>query len=313
MYKRIYFLFVLIFLVLVAAIYLHRRSLVELDKSIEFVDHTYGVIGSLNEISGDLKTAQLHIQSFINNTDNHLLANDFVDLITDLNKLKPIVFDKNQKKRLDTLSAKINDWGQLVASTNTIDLLSRDIQNKIQANVTEIQSLIGHCSTRQKELLVERQGFLKATVKSLHRWTIVLIAFAFLLVLFTSFYAYRQIKNRIDLEVLLESILNASQEGIITCKTCREGFKIEDFEILFANSAVKTHLGQESADLIGKSIFYIMPEIQSSGLFAKWVQVVEDGQPDEYEACHKDSRTNEDNWYSIKLVKLGDGVTVTFP
>jgi PAS domain-containing protein len=312
MNKRIYFLFALIFLVLLSAIYLHKRSLSELDKSIEWVDHSYVVIGCLNEISGDLKSAQLHSRTLVNSTENYLIANDFADMITNLNELEPIIKDNIQKQRMDSISIMLKSWRQLLSASNDEEMLTIGFQKRIDKATAEIQILINSGITRQKELLAQRNEFLKSVVRSLHRWTIVLIALAFLLVVFTTLYGYRQLKNRVDLEVLLESVLNASQEGIITCRTCREGFKIEDFEILFANSAVKTHLGQDSADLIGKSILYIMPEIQTSGLFAKWIQVVEDGLPDEYEACHKDYITNKDNWYSIKLVKLGDGVTVTF-
>lgn len=312
MNKRIYLLFALIFLVLLTAIFLHRKSLTELDNSMEWVNHTYEVIGSLNEVSGDLKSAELHMQDFTNNPDNRLVSNDFVDMITDLGKVRPLIADDLQEQRIDSISAIINIWRTMIAGNNPEKLNDPDFHEKVKSIILQIQGAINRCVLHQRDLLNQRQTILKAIVTSLHRWTIILIVLAFLLVIFTSFYGYKQLKNRIDLEVLLESILNASQEGIITCKTCREGFKVEDFEILFANNAVKTHLGLESSDLIGKSIFYIMPEIQTSGLLAKWIQVVEDGLPDEYEACHKDTVTNKENWYSIKLVKLGDGVTVTF-
>src|SRR5689334_17931138 len=132
MYKRIYFLFGLIFLVLLAAIYLHRKSLAELDKSMTYVEHTHEVVEALGEISGDLKSVNLHLAAFITTQDNHLLANDFVDLITDLNQLKPIIFDKNQEQRVDTLSFMINDWKQLLLNADGNELNNATLQNKIK-------------------------------------------------------------------------------------------------------------------------------------------------------------------------------------
>jgi PAS domain S-box-containing protein len=308
MTKRIYFLFALIFLVLFTAVYVHRRSLSELDKSIEWVDHTYQVTGFLNKLKAEVLSAQLHSTS--NPADNHLVTNDFVDMISDLKAVEPLLTDEMQKDCIDTIDRRVSSWRELLAIPNALQ--DSVVSRQITSNISSIEATIDITISKQQQLLGDKNVVIKAIVKSLHRWTIILIALAFALVLFTSYYGYKQLKNRIDLEVLLESILNASQEGIITCKTLREGFKIEDFEILFANNAVNTHLGIESADIIGKSIFYIMPEIQSSGLLAKWIQVVEDGHPDEYEALHKDPITGNENWYSVKLVKLADGVTMTF-
>jgi hypothetical protein len=55
--------------------------------------------------------------------------------------------------------------------------------------------------------------------------------------------------------------------------------KIIDFECLLANEAAKNIVGKKEYDLIGQKLLAILPENLKEGLFEKYVEVVETGEP----------------------------------
>jgi PAS domain-containing protein len=61
-------------------------------------------------------------------------------------------------------------------------------------------------------------------------------------------------RKRRWLEGFLESILNTSQNGIVTYKAVREQGKIVDLKVEFANAAIQNLLGIDPVDAIVKDL-----------------------------------------------------------
>lgn len=114
-----------------------------------------------------------------------------------------------------------------------------------------------------------------------------------------------------DQEEFLRSILNSSFDGIMTFKAVRDQEEhIIDFVWLFANEEACKMVGRSQKDLINKQLLNLLPGNQEAGLFNRYCQVVETGQPQTFEQFYPGEYIYR--WFRISTVKLGDGFTVTF-
>ncbi|MGB3467972.1 MAG: PAS domain-containing protein, partial [Cyclobacteriaceae bacterium] len=112
-------------------------------------------------------------------------------------------------------------------------------------------------------------------------------------------------------EKLLESILGSAINGIMSFKSIRDNDnEITDFEWLFVNDIASKIVSTEKHKLIGKRLLEVMPDNKGTGLFDKYVRVVETGEIDTFEQYYP--HEDEDRWFRISAVKLEDGFTVTF-
>ena len=63
-------------------------------------------------------------------------------------------------------------------------------------------------------------------------------------------------------------------------------------------------------ELVGKKLLEVMPENKEHGLFDKYVEVVNSGEPLTLDINYEDETLN--NWFRIQAVKLEDGLVTTF-
>jgi PAS domain S-box-containing protein len=118
-------------------------------------------------------------------------------------------------------------------------------------------------------------------------------------------------QNSISQANFLKSILDTAMDGIMTFESLRDDSgKIVDFKWIFSNEVAAAIVGKSADQLIGEKLLEIMPANKDSGLFDKYVQVVETGQEISFEQYYVDN--DLDKWFKISAVKLGDGFTVTF-
>jgi len=112
-------------------------------------------------------------------------------------------------------------------------------------------------------------------------------------------------------EGLLKSILDSAFNGIMTFKSVRnEMSEIIDFEWLFVNDIAQEIIDEKSSELLGFRLLDIMPANKETGLFDRYVEVVETGNFDTFEQFYQGEKI--DKWFRISAVKLGDGLTVNF-
>lgn len=111
---------------------------------------------------------------------------------------------------------------------------------------------------------------------------------------------------------LLSSILNSALDGIAAMQAVRDPATgaIEDFRCLVVNPIISKMLGRNRDDLIGKLVFRRFIEHIDPHLFARFVEVVESGDPLD-EDFYYPLDDSDSSWYHYVAVKLGDGFAVT--
>lgn len=112
-------------------------------------------------------------------------------------------------------------------------------------------------------------------------------------------------------EQFLRSILNSSFDGIMTFQSVRnDSGDIIDFEWLFANEEACKMVGKTTDELLGKHLLQLFPGNQNTGLFSRYCEVVNTGEPQAFEQYYPGE--DLDKTFRISAVKLSDGFTVTF-
>jgi len=109
----------------------------------------------------------------------------------------------------------------------------------------------------------------------------------------------------------LASILNNSTDGMAAMEVVRDGVtgEIEDFHYLLVNPIFAKLLGKKQEDFDSKLEQKKLLNQLSSGLFEKFVEVVETGEALEQEFCWESD--SQKKWYDLIAVKLGDGLSIT--
>jgi CheY-like chemotaxis protein len=110
---------------------------------------------------------------------------------------------------------------------------------------------------------------------------------------------------------LLASLLNSSRDGIAAMQAVRDLItgEIEDFRYLLVNPIFAKLLGKKREELTSKSGQKKLLNRLAPGLFEKFVQVVETGEPLEQEFCWETD--TQKKWYDLIAVKFGDGFSIT--
>lgn len=81
--------------------------------------------------------------------------------------------------------------------------------------------------------------------------------------------------------------------------------KIVDFYFRSFNHTAELMTGLKAADVIGRRMLEMFPEVGRSGLFDKWVEVVETGEATRFQSHYDDGTI--DLWYDTQATKWGDG------
>jgi len=112
-------------------------------------------------------------------------------------------------------------------------------------------------------------------------------------------------------QALLDGILRNSKDGIMALEAVREETgEIIDFKWLMTNPAASHLTNRPDRDLVGLRLLEEAPVLRRIGIFDAFKQVVETDTPFQEEKYYADRRIK--GWFDITVVKLGDGVAVTF-
>ncbi|MEO0843538.1 MAG: GGDEF domain-containing protein [Cyanobacteria bacterium J06643_5] len=110
---------------------------------------------------------------------------------------------------------------------------------------------------------------------------------------------------------ILESILNTSLDGIAAMQAVRDSItgEITDFRFLMPNPVIAKFFYSSQEDLIGDYLLNTKIFQDNTSLFNCLVEVVETRKPFNQELYYEIN--NNQNWYQIIAVSLGDGITLT--
>lgn len=109
---------------------------------------------------------------------------------------------------------------------------------------------------------------------------------------------------------LLRGVVNASLDGVMALSGVRDAAGvITDFTIRLVNPAVAAITGAPGATLEGGSLREQLPGNVASGLFARYVAVVESGVAERFEQHYDDGAV--DGWFRFSVAPFEDGVVVS--
>lgn len=86
--------------------------------------------------------------------------------------------------------------------------------------------------------------------------------------------------------------------------------KIVDFRIQYVNANAEDLTGRPRSALVGKKLSHVLPITPESGIFVRYVRVVETGEPLSEELTISDTSIRA-SWVRNQVVKLGDGLAIT--
>ncbi|WP_460984912.1 PAS domain-containing sensor histidine kinase [Spirosoma fluminis] len=108
---------------------------------------------------------------------------------------------------------------------------------------------------------------------------------------------------------LLQGVLNSCQMPIVLFEAIRDQTnQIVDFRYLLQNEANARVVGHPVAQTTTRTMLEVLPNLKTSGVFDRYVSVVESGQPIRFETRLEDNHVN--GWFDISIVKQGDGIVL---
>jgi signal transduction histidine kinase len=278
------------------------------------VNRTQSVISAYEEFSSDMKSAQMMSSELGRKHSNalyELYKNDIESIPEDIETLKGLTKENpSQQKRIDSISLIYDayiSWMNKNKSSGGIV----DSSFNLFLNTLSIQRLIDRGVMEEKVLLSNRKARFMQSATKTNVITVIFIFTSIILIIVIAVSNIYEVQKRAGVESFLESVLNTSQNGIITFQAIREIMEIDDFEVIFANGSVASQLGIQNPDMRGmrlKDVFHFFGF--NNEIFDKFIQVTETGKRDEFEACYETGKSKR--WFKIVLARLNDGFTSTF-
>jgi signal transduction histidine kinase len=313
MRKKTLTAFIISFILLTAVITLNRVTFNSIKEYTGQVDHTREVITTFERLSNHFKSAQIYTPSLDTGSIKNLYnfyKTEADSVSSELNILLQFVKDNKQQadlvKEIDT---KIKSQLTALMQKNTSQMIQSGEAWRLNV-ILSIHQNIRQGIIEENELLAKRKKELNAYTRLNNFLSTAFAVIAVSIIFFTFFNIFFLSKKRNWLEGFLESILDSSKNGIIHYKAVKENGTIVDFKIEFANKAVDLLLGIKSEDIIGKNLKNISSYVRESGLFEKYIRVMETGESMEFEDLYK--QRNIERWLVVSLIKLDDGLTASF-
>ena len=112
-------------------------------------------------------------------------------------------------------------------------------------------------------------------------------------------------------EQLLGGILDSASEGIMAFRALQnDRGGIADFVLVMSNKAASRIVGNDSVDMVGKSLLGLFPGTLSEGVFERYVRVVESQTPQDFEIFYHHEGIR--SWIHISAAPWSNGLVVTF-
>ncbi|MFD2570247.1 ATP-binding protein [Spirosoma soli] len=110
---------------------------------------------------------------------------------------------------------------------------------------------------------------------------------------------------------LLRSVLDSSSNAIIAFSAIRDTVtgKIVDFRYEAQNEANRRNPTRTDEEVIGHTMLEYFPHVIATGLFDRYVQVIETGESTRFEQEYNYDELS--GWYELSVVKWGDGIVLT--
>jgi signal transduction histidine kinase len=118
---------------------------------------------------------------------------------------------------------------------------------------------------------------------------------------------HREQQAQVQASQLVRATLDSSTAIIQVFEAVRdEAGRLVDFRWTLVNERAAANYG---TDLVGQRLLVLNPGVVEAGIFERFVQVLESGQPQTYEQEYRYEQYN--GWFEQSVVRLGDGLVST--
>lgn len=276
------------------------------------VAHTRDVIIAFERLSGDFKSAHTYSQEFagLEKEMYNQFYRDAQNIRPEVKQLRTLVSDNPQQVvRVDRLATLINENLDTLIKYSLSDLVARG-QSWRLPQIFEVYKACDDGVAEEERLLAIRKSDRDKAIEVNRNISLIFSLLAICVIGYTFFSHIQANKKRKWLEDLLQSVLNTTQNAVVTFKAVRQGNNLHDFQILFANKATREVLEMDPKELKGYKLSELPGYFVGATTIARYIRVVETGKPEEYEMQYSKGATKK--WFYVSLCKLEDGVTVTF-
>jgi signal transduction histidine kinase len=335
--------FLIIVMVLVTVSLMTYRNLNNYIQEVNLIRHSNDVFSSLQQAFTTIKDAEIGNRGFRLTHDTLYLQpyySSVRSLPAHIRVLDSLLQDNiSQAKKVDTLAQLINNQLDIIkqilsSSKKPVPLSSSESALLIAGrdNMADIRAVIGRITEAEEEIFKMRLSTETdfRNVAPIALLFYALFALAGVALLFTkvidALEKQRVAETQLNENILalksevgireftqktLRSVLDNSLDSIMALRAIRNRkMEIEDFQWTLSNSIGSKFIGRSERELIGKRLLEILPGHESEGLFDIYKDVVQSGQSRQFEkSCRLDVFTG---WYSFTVVKLEDGVMLTF-
>jgi len=272
MNKKVFYSFLVAFLLLVAVIIINRRIFNSMREYNGWVNHSRDVITSLEKLSNHFKSAQIYSPSYDSATRSQfysLYKKETQSIPGELQKLKNLVKrNPEQTKRVNVLAGAISVHLNTLIKYNIVEMINAGEGWRLE-KFFQIHNLINNMIEEENKLLLQREGELQNSTQLTGVLTNIFSIAAIVLIFATLLSNILLTRKRIWLEGFLESVLNTSQNGIVTYKAIREHGRITDFKIVYANKSIKRLLEIDPETVINKRLSQMSSHVIDTDVFEK--------------------------------------------
>lgn len=313
MNKRTLYAFLISFILLVLAIFVNQKSFDSMKEYTASVTHSREVITSLERLSNYLKSAQIYSpthSAILEKKFYQLYQTEAVNVTYELMRLANLSrLDLQQSRNIETIRIMTYEQLHPLLNNNMVQFINAGEGWRLE-KLFEIHSRINASINHEQQTLNRLDQELITSTEMTNLLTVFFSVIAIVIIVLTFIFNVILARKGRWLEGFLESILNTSQNGIVSYKAVRKRGKIVDFKIEYANNAVQTLLNVNHKDILGKRLSQIQSFVLQSDLFQKYVSVVDTGVQLEFEQLYQRGETEV--WFYMMLAKLEDGITASF-
>jgi signal transduction histidine kinase len=312
MNKKALYSFFIGFILLVVVTIINQWSFKSMKDYTAAVDHSREVINSLERLSNHFKSAQIYSPQHEQAYDKffYLYKVEAEGLDREVARLKRLVqYNPEQRNRVDSIGHWISQQTEPLLKKGLSGMIA-DKEDWRLKQLFVIHMAINEGVVYELNLLADREIELRELTRLTSILTLVFTIIAIGLIAGTFITNLLLARKRNWLEGFLGSVLNTTQNGVASFKAIREGDTISDFEVEYANHAIKKFLGAEPDKLVGRRMSAMDGFVQEYQLMDRFKQVVEKGEIQELEVWYKEN--NRNCWFYVLLARRDDGITVTF-
>ncbi|MBL0341360.1 MAG: CHASE3 domain-containing protein [Bacteroidetes bacterium] len=319
--RRIFTIFGISLLITAILIYLYKGSFEKFSDNSKMLMHTVSVQEKTEELLGLVKDTESGTRGYVISDDEAFLEPFIIanlKLKTRIEDLRSLLKDNpTQLKTLDTLTNLIDrklEFQRFIIhlkKTDNFKFGNKELMWNSKHVMDSIRVLISKMKSAQNTARIIRDLEVREATNN-YRVLSTIFSITVLVIMICSLaYILWEIRSKKKVKNLLNAVLESSQSGIMSFNAVRspEG-SIVDFIFVQINRNGAEMLGYENSNMIGRSLFDIVPGTEVDELFDAYAEVIEKNTI--YNAEKFYNRNKIKTWYRIIAVKLDDGVTVTF-